>query len=267
MSLVIKFHLNDETRRVTLEKIPSYSDIIETARQLFPTLEKFTLKYEDDEKDIITLANDKDVSEALNVVAKTNVLRLTIFRTYSIDLNLILIMQVLTFSASNTPTSSTSTTSQTSSNTVPSSNSSTASPPNPMNMENFPFAPLLSQFIQQQQQQQQQQPQQPANPFAFVNNNNNPGIPPFLQQLLQNPQTLQMIPQLLPTFLPMITNYLQNASPQQKDKIREFLSNPQVAALVPTLLPQLLPFLTQQQQPQQPSVHTSLSLLILISEW
>jgi len=250
MALVIKIHLNDETRRVTLEKIPTYSEILETIREMFPTLEKFTLKYQDDDSDLITISSEKELVEALNVVAKTKLLRLTIYP------------------ANSTSSSSTSSSNSNASSSNSSSNAQSSSQPNFNNMNN-PLAAflsnpqLLSQFLPQQPQQQSQSNPNPFVPTSPVdspmNNNNAPsfegsqGMPPFLQQMLQNPMMLQMIPQLLPTFLPMITNALQNATPQQKEKVKEFLSNPQLAAVAPQLLAQLGPILSSTQpSPQQP---------------
>jgi len=244
MALVLKVHYIEETRRISLDKIPSYGELAEIVKQLFPSLEKFTLKYQDEDSDMITLSNDKDMIEALNVIGSGKVLRLTVFPANS--------------------SSSTSTSTSTSTDNTPKGNVNNNNSAQPNPFEGLFNPQMLAQFLQPQQlpqqtQQntQQQQPQIPDFSNMFGNSSN--GLPPMLQTVLQNPQMLQMIPALLPAFMPMISNYLQNAPPEQKAKIIQFLqSNPQLLMLVPQLLPILQGELSPQSpQPQQTAPQSS----------
>jgi len=226
----VKIHFNDETRRISLEKVPTYGELVETLKQLFPTLSgKFTVKYQDEDNDMITISSDKELVEAVNVSANTKLLRLTL-------------------SDGSSPAPSNTRAEQPKQTPSPFDSSSIPQQPNLGNIASL----LNPQFLAQMMQgvaPNQQQPQAPSSPFfptsvprPEVNNNSsqpNQDMPPFMH-LLSNPAILQ----LLPTFLPMIMNAVQNATPQQKERwlgvLQQLASNPQFSQN-----PQLLPLISQ----------------------
>jgi len=79
--LTLKFKLKEETHRVSLDKLPTHAELVETVRQLFPSIDQFILKYTDDQNDLITIISDLDLTEAFNVCAESKLLLLTIFPT------------------------------------------------------------------------------------------------------------------------------------------------------------------------------------------
>jgi hypothetical protein len=83
-NLVVKIKYNEETRRITLDKVPTYQELLDLLHQLFPETVNggFQVKYEDEDKDMITVSTDKEIVEAVNVAMKSKVLRLTLVRTY-----------------------------------------------------------------------------------------------------------------------------------------------------------------------------------------
>lgn len=79
MTLVLKIKLNDDTRRISLERTPSYDELVQIVKQLFGLATDFVVKYEDDEKDLVTISSDAELREALTVASKeNNVLRIFI---------------------------------------------------------------------------------------------------------------------------------------------------------------------------------------------
>jgi next-to-BRCA1 protein 1 len=77
MAIVVKIKFNDDTRRITLERNPSFDELVAIVKQLFGTTGDFVLKYEDDEKDFVTVTSDMELREALTIAARSNnVLRL-----------------------------------------------------------------------------------------------------------------------------------------------------------------------------------------------
>jgi len=89
MTIVLKIKLNDDTRRVTLEKVPNYQDLNELFIQLFPVLQSrpFHIKYLDDDQDMVTVTSDLELKEAISVALKQSpsspVLRLFLFEKES----------------------------------------------------------------------------------------------------------------------------------------------------------------------------------------
>jgi len=79
-ALIVKIKLDSDTRRISLDRAPSFEELAQISRQLFSLQHNnFVLKYQDDEKELVTLTTDMELREALNVVSKTdNILRLTI---------------------------------------------------------------------------------------------------------------------------------------------------------------------------------------------
>lgn len=81
--VVVKFDNDGDMRRVTLDKIPS----LEETKSLLATLyrqtlpEHFSLKYKDDDGDIITIASDRELEEAFRLFQKESVVRFMIFRS------------------------------------------------------------------------------------------------------------------------------------------------------------------------------------------
>jgi len=75
----VKISFNDDIRRVSLEKNITFEELLRTARNTFkfvPTSE-LIIKYEDDEKDIVTVSSDLELKEAVVLAGKSGkVLRL-----------------------------------------------------------------------------------------------------------------------------------------------------------------------------------------------
>jgi len=78
--LVLKIKYEEDTRRLTLEKEPTFASLKEIVSQLLPNLpSQYTLKYRDDDEDLVTLTSDLELREAILVANKNNkVLRLVI---------------------------------------------------------------------------------------------------------------------------------------------------------------------------------------------
>jgi hypothetical protein len=81
MSVVLKLKFGDDTRRLSLERAPSYDELVQIAKQLFALNGEFILKYEDDEHDQVTITSDLELREALLIAHKcfNNVLRAIVF--------------------------------------------------------------------------------------------------------------------------------------------------------------------------------------------
>jgi len=79
MSLVLKIKFGDDTRRISLDRAPSFEELVNITKQLFGLSEEPVVKYEDDEKDLVTIASEIELKEAFAVALKSsNVLRLFI---------------------------------------------------------------------------------------------------------------------------------------------------------------------------------------------
>lgn len=81
-NIVVKIKYLEDTRRVTPESLPSYDDLVTLVQKLYQPLigKAFTLKYLDDDQDLVTLSSDFELQEALTVSSrqKPPVLRLFI---------------------------------------------------------------------------------------------------------------------------------------------------------------------------------------------
>lgn len=69
MSFPIKIAFNGELRRFMSPSAPSYVDVVAAVQQMFPRLSAtgFSLKYEDEENELITVASEAELAEALAV--------------------------------------------------------------------------------------------------------------------------------------------------------------------------------------------------------
>ncbi len=78
-SLVIKFHFNDEVRRVSVPKASSQETTESTITYdqlkslvsdlaIIPTDKRFSLQWNDEEGELITVGSDKEVKGAINVM-------------------------------------------------------------------------------------------------------------------------------------------------------------------------------------------------------
>jgi len=78
--LVLKIKYKEDTRRITVEKEPSFTELNATLAKLFALNEGFSIKYLDDDDDMITITSDLELKEALAVSRKQSpqVLRLFI---------------------------------------------------------------------------------------------------------------------------------------------------------------------------------------------
>jgi len=78
MSLILKISFNEDIRRISLERNPSFEEVTILIKQLFGLRSEILVKYEDDEKDLVTVTSDMELKEAVALAAKAhnNVLRL-----------------------------------------------------------------------------------------------------------------------------------------------------------------------------------------------
>lgn len=74
--LVLKIKFEEDTRRITVQKEPNYKELNDILHQLFPNLldRSFTIKYLDDDKDLITITCDMELQEAISL--NQNLLRI-----------------------------------------------------------------------------------------------------------------------------------------------------------------------------------------------
>lgn len=81
MSVIFKINYKDDIRRISLDRAPSYEELKQIVKQLFNIGSLFQLKYEDEEKDQITIASEGELNEALNVSSKyfSGILRIFVF--------------------------------------------------------------------------------------------------------------------------------------------------------------------------------------------
>jgi len=75
---VIKFQLGSDIRRLTSAKPMSWNDVVDTIHSLFDLTGKFTLKYKDEEGDLITVSTDRELVDAYNVMGNQPALRFTV---------------------------------------------------------------------------------------------------------------------------------------------------------------------------------------------
>jgi next-to-BRCA1 protein 1 len=79
--IVLKIKFGDDTRRISWEESKlTFVQLNALIRELFPNIKvPIAIKYEDDDKDLVTIGTDMELDEAMNLalnVQKTNVLRL-----------------------------------------------------------------------------------------------------------------------------------------------------------------------------------------------
>jgi len=79
MSVVIKASFNGDLRRISAQT-KNFEQLVQVLRNLFSTLpQTFTVKYQDDDNDYITIASDIELEEAITLAtSKNNMLRLFI---------------------------------------------------------------------------------------------------------------------------------------------------------------------------------------------
>lgn len=76
MDFVVKIKFQEDTRRISLARAPDFQELAQISKQLFNVNEPH-FKYEDDEKDLVTITSDLELREAIAVSTKTRtVLRL-----------------------------------------------------------------------------------------------------------------------------------------------------------------------------------------------
>jgi hypothetical protein len=79
MPFVIKLSFNDDTRRLSLEKSPDFQELVHLTRQLFGIATPL-FKYQDEEKDMITVTSDIELREAVSISAKaSNILKFFVY--------------------------------------------------------------------------------------------------------------------------------------------------------------------------------------------
>jgi next-to-BRCA1 protein 1 len=72
MVLVLKIKFGDDTRRLTVESAPTFAQLTVLLKQLFPNLsDPFQVKYEDEDRDLITITTDLELKESVNVSSVT----------------------------------------------------------------------------------------------------------------------------------------------------------------------------------------------------
>jgi len=72
MVLVLKIKFGEDTRRLTVEHVPNFSQLSTLLKQLFPNLrEPFQVKYTDEDQDMITITSDLELKESVSVASVT----------------------------------------------------------------------------------------------------------------------------------------------------------------------------------------------------
>jgi next-to-BRCA1 protein 1 len=70
MVLVLKIKFEEDTRRLTVESMPNFQQLVALLKQLFTNLsEPFAIKYVDEDGDMITITSDLELKESCNVAA------------------------------------------------------------------------------------------------------------------------------------------------------------------------------------------------------
>jgi len=96
MVLVLKIKFGEDTRRLTVESAPTFDQLVVLLKQLFPNLravDTFSVKYQDEDGDLITITTDLELKESVNVSSVTQsslgspVLRLFLTSTTSATQN------------------------------------------------------------------------------------------------------------------------------------------------------------------------------------
>jgi len=82
MAVVLKIKYLEDTRRITLQNVPSFQELVGITRKLYNDFDgkQIIIKYLDDDQDMVTLSSDIELQEAIHVSSKTHppVLRLFI---------------------------------------------------------------------------------------------------------------------------------------------------------------------------------------------
>jgi hypothetical protein len=67
---VVKLNLDSDIRRITFEAQPQYKELVSISRKLFGAglPEPWVFKYEDDEKDLITITSQRELEEAFKFI-------------------------------------------------------------------------------------------------------------------------------------------------------------------------------------------------------
>jgi len=72
MVLVLKIKFGEDTRRLTVESAPTFDQLVVLLKQLFPNLRSpFSVKYQDEDGDLITITTDLELKESVNVSSVT----------------------------------------------------------------------------------------------------------------------------------------------------------------------------------------------------
>eukprot|EP01111_Echinosteliopsis_oligospora_P004738 TRINITY_DN1780_c0_g1_i1.p1 TRINITY_DN1780_c0_g1~~TRINITY_DN1780_c0_g1_i1.p1 ORF type:complete len:488 (+),score=132.54 TRINITY_DN1780_c0_g1_i1:102-1565(+) len=97
MAIVLKITLGDDTRRISFERPPSYEELTQIVKQLFK-LSIVQLKYEDEDKDKITVTSQIELNEAFFLASRhfNNVLRIFVSETPVTSMEMNFLMKFLT---------------------------------------------------------------------------------------------------------------------------------------------------------------------------
>lgn len=72
MVFVLKIKFGEDTRRVTVEHVPNFEQLIALLKQLFPNLQDpFQIKYIDEDQDMITVTSDLELKESVSTSSVT----------------------------------------------------------------------------------------------------------------------------------------------------------------------------------------------------
>lgn len=74
----VKSNFGGDIRRFQLSKIPTFSLLCEQIRLTYSVKHDVTIKYKDEEGDLVTIASDTDLTEAINGVDGEGVLRIDV---------------------------------------------------------------------------------------------------------------------------------------------------------------------------------------------
>lgn len=79
MAFVVKIKFGEDTRRISLDHTPNFQELAQLAKQLFG-INSPLFKYEDDEKDLVTLTSDLELKESISLASKSGtILRLFVY--------------------------------------------------------------------------------------------------------------------------------------------------------------------------------------------
>jgi predicted transcriptional regulator len=78
---VIKFNLNNEIRRISVQKLPSFEEVSAILKRLYSKLsaeQSFVLQYKDSEGDVVTVSSNEELEEAFRNFSESNVARFVV---------------------------------------------------------------------------------------------------------------------------------------------------------------------------------------------